>query len=90
MVCLPGGRDGWSTDLRVNFLQRVKEGDEGRTTKVSDGAQASKEAAVPHLLKVALTHILHIGNNSFHGRFGKGSTNKIRTKKYVKYMSWLT
>ena len=46
------------TDLRVNLLQRAEKRHKGRTAKVGDGPQAGEETAVPHLLKVALTHIL--------------------------------
>lgn len=48
---------GW-TNLRVNFLQRAEKGHKRRTAEVGDGPQAGEETAVPHLLKMALTHIL--------------------------------
>lgn len=43
----------------MNLLQGAKKGDEGRAAKVGDGPEAGEEAAVPHFLKMALTHVLH-------------------------------
>lgn len=52
--------DEWRTDLWVNFLQWAEKGHQGRPSEVGDGPQAGEKTAVPHLLKVALTHILSI------------------------------
>lgn len=46
------------THLWVNVLQRVEKGQKWWSAKVGDGSEASEEAAIPHLLEVALAHIL--------------------------------
>lgn len=50
--------DGWRADLRVNPLQWAEKGHEGRAAEMGDRAQTSEQTAVPHLLEMALTHIL--------------------------------
>lgn len=66
----------------VDFLERAEERDERRTAKVGYGPQAGEEAAVPHLLEVAFTHILP-AKKKWRVGHTQGILSQDQWKKYI-------
>lgn len=58
----------------MDVLQRAEKGQKRRSAKVGDRSEAGEEAAVPHLLEAALTHILGKKGNIRDGKYAVHTT----------------
>lgn len=75
-------------DLGVDLLQRAEEGQEGGPAEMGDRAETGEETAVPHLLKVTLTHILPTREHSIQGKLNNrilGFLKMIKVTNVYRY-----